>query len=68
MKTKTTWLLIVFALLCGCESRVVEDGSVTKVTHSGGSSVDIHIIEKGGYKFAVAVGNGNCSIAQIIER
>lgn len=56
-------------MLCGCEPTVQQNGSVTKVIHSGGSSCDIHIIEKGGYKFAVAVGNnGNNSIIQIIER
>lgn len=69
MKTKTTWLLIACALLCGCESKVIENGSVTKVTNGVGSACDIHIIEKGGYKFAVAVGgNGNVSIVQIIDR
>ena len=62
-------LILACALLCGCEPRVEQNGSVTKVTHGGGSTIDIHIITKDGYKFAVAVGNnGNVSIIQIIER
>lgn len=68
MKNKTTWLLVACALLCGCESKIIENGSVTHVSTGAGNSCDIHIIEKGGYKFAVAVGTRGVAIVQIVDR
>lgn len=40
----------------------------TKVTDSSGNTCEVFIIEKDGYKLAVAVGYLKCSIVQLIDK
>jgi hypothetical protein len=40
----------------------------TKVTDSHGNTCDVFIIEKDGYKLAVAVGYNKCAMVQLVDQ
>lgn len=72
MKRGTTTAVAVacsawLCLMVGCSKGVTKDSGGGVTVSDGNGSCTVYIVEKDGYKFAVAVGYYKCAITQIKE-
>lgn len=65
--------LLIAACFCfaGCQPEVKESNTEnmrrTIISDQNGTSYNLIIVEKDGYKFAVLTSGGHCSMVQIVE-
>ena len=64
------FILLLSLIATGCEDGVSEEVTSNGGTevHGSGGGCTVYVVEKDGYKFAVAVGHYKCGITQIIEQ